>query len=81
MSIVANKFPGVRAALCHDLQTAKISRQHNDANILVLGGRVLNDTTALEMVDVWLGTEFAGERHARRVHKISEIEKKTMKRA
>ena len=81
MSIVANKFPGVRAALCHDSQTAKISRQHNDANILVLGGRVLEDKTALEMVSVWLETEFEGGRHARRVQKISEIEKKTMKRA
>jgi len=80
MSIVANKFSGVRAALCHDLPTAKISRQHNDANILVLGGRVLEDKTALEMVAAWLETEFEGGRHARRVQKISEIEKKTMKR-
>jgi ribose 5-phosphate isomerase B len=80
MSIVANKFSGARAALCHDIQTARTSRQHNDANILVLGGRVLEDKTALEMVGVWLETPFEGGRHARRVPKISEIEKKTMKR-
>ncbi len=64
-----------------DPQAAKISRQHNDSNILVLSGRVLEDKTALEMVRVWLETEFEGGRHARRVRKISEIEKKTMKRA
>src|SRR5262249_25467010 len=79
MSIVANKFQGARAALCHDVLTARTSRQHNDANILVLGGRVLNDKVALEMVGVWLETPFEGGRHARRVEKISEIEKKTMK--
>ena len=80
MSIVANKFSGVRAALCHDLQTATTSRQHNDANILVLGGRLLDEKTAREMVSAWLETPFEGGRHARRVQKISEIEKKTMKR-
>ena len=80
MSIVANKFSGVRAALCHDVRTAKTSRQHNDANILVLGGRVLEDKTALEMVSAWLETRFEGGRHARRVRKISELEKRTMKR-
>ncbi|MCC6543930.1 MAG: ribose 5-phosphate isomerase B [Nitrospirae bacterium] len=75
MSIVANKFPGVRAALCHDLFTARMSRLHNDANILVLGGRVLDMEVALLMVGAWLTTDFEGGRHQRRLDKISEIEK------
>lgn len=79
MSIVANKFPGVRAALCHDPLTAEVSRLHNDANILVLGERVLKEETALEIVRVWLTTGFEGGRHARRVAKIAEIEKKSAK--
>jgi ribose 5-phosphate isomerase B len=79
MSIVANKFPGVRAALCFDPFTAKVSRLHNDANILVLGQRVLEDKTALEIVRLWLETGFDGGRHARRLAKIEEIEKKTVR--
>lgn len=75
MSIVANKFPDVRAALCYDMFTARMSRLHNDANILVLGGRVLDKEIALMMVDVWLRTGFEGGRHQRRLDKISEIEK------
>jgi len=75
MSIVANKFPDVRAALCYDMFTARMSRLHNDANILVLGGRVLDKEVALMMVDVWLRTGFEGGRHQRRLDKISEIEK------
>jgi ribose 5-phosphate isomerase B len=75
MSIVANKFPGVRAALCHDRRTAEISRQHNDANILVMGARVLDPGLALQMVEAWLATPFEGGRHQRRVDKIGEIEK------
>jgi len=75
MSIVANKFPGVRAALCHDLYTARMSRLHNDANILVLGGRVLDMEVALLMVAAWLTTDFEGGRHQQRLDKISEIEK------
>ncbi|HLG22843.1 MAG TPA: ribose 5-phosphate isomerase B [Candidatus Manganitrophaceae bacterium] len=75
MSIVANKFPGVRAALCHDRMTAEASRRHNDANILVLGGRVLDEETALQIVDVWFKTDFEGKRHQRRIDKIREIEK------
>lgn len=78
MSIVANKFPGVRAALCYDTQTAKLSRQHNDSNILVMGGRLLKEAQALEIVKTWLNTEFEGGRHARRIQKIYEIEKKNM---
>ncbi|HSG06422.1 MAG TPA: ribose 5-phosphate isomerase B [Nitrospiria bacterium] len=76
MSIVANKFPGVRAALCFDLYSAKVSRLHNDANILVLGGRVLDEKTAIEIVRLWLTTEFEGGRHSRRIEKIKEIEEK-----
>jgi ribose 5-phosphate isomerase B len=76
MSIVANKFPQVRAALCYDSFTAKISRLHNDANILVLGERVLEDKKALEMVNLWLSTGFDGGRHERRLKKIEEIEKR-----
>ncbi|BAT71334.1 ribose 5-phosphate isomerase B [Thermosulfidibacter takaii ABI70S6] len=75
MSIVANRFPGIRAALCHDVYTARMSRQHNDANILVLGGRVLTPEVAEEIVKVWLSEEFEGGRHERRLGKLQEIEK------
>ncbi len=76
MSIVANKFPGVRAALCHDEYTAKMSRLHNDSNILVLGGRVLEKELAQRIVRVWLDTPFEGGRHLRRLEKIIELEKR-----
>jgi ribose 5-phosphate isomerase B len=76
MSIVANKYPGVRAALCHDSYTARMSRLHNDANILVLGGRVIGTEVAIELLKQWLATQFEGGRHQRRLDKISEIEKK-----
>lgn len=75
MSIVANKFTGVRAALCHNLETAKASRRHNDANILVLGGRVLTEAVALSIVETWMNTPFDGGRHQDRVDKIHAIEK------
>lgn len=81
MSIVANKLPRVRAALCHDHVTAQISRQHNDANILVLGGRLLDPNVAQEMVETWLDTPFEGGRHQRRVDKILAIEQATSKRS
>ena len=70
MSIAANKFYGVRAALCHNTYTARMSRAHNDANILVLGERVTGVGVAEEIINVWLETEFEGGRHARRVEKI-----------
>lgn len=70
MSIAANKFYGVRAALCHNTFTARMSRAHNDANILVLGERVTGTGVAEEIVNVWLETPFEGGRHARRVEKI-----------
>lgn len=77
MSIVANKYPGVRAALCHDSFTARVSREHNDANVLVLGGRVLDYENALDMVKVWFSTEFEGGRHNGRLQKIRNLEKAT----
>ncbi len=74
MSIVANRFAGVRAAVAHDLYTARISREHNDANILALGGRLLGKGLAREILKVWLETKFEGGRHQRRVDKIRTIE-------
>jgi ribose 5-phosphate isomerase B len=76
MSMVANKFPNVRAALCNDLFSAKMSRLHNDANILVMGGRVIGKDLAAEIVKVWLSTPFEGQRHLRRLIKIKDIEEK-----
>ena len=71
MSIVANRYKGVRAALCWDMVTAKLSRQHNDANILCLGQRVTEESLALKIVDLWLKTEFEGGRHQIRVNMLS----------
>jgi len=79
MSIVVNKFPGVRGAVCHNLFTARVSRQHNNANILLLGGRVLDKKTALKIVRVWLDTEPEAGRHRRRVKKIQKIERMILK--
>jgi ribose 5-phosphate isomerase B len=70
MSIVANRYPKVRAALCHDHFTAQMSREHNDANILVMGERVIGKGVALEIVKTWLETGFAGGRHQLRLNKI-----------
>ena len=78
MSIVANKFPGVRAALANDLYSARCSREHNDANILVIGGRLVGRDLAREIVKVWLATPFAGGRHQRRIDKINALEKRRM---
>lgn len=76
ISIAANKVPGVRAALCTDSYMAKMSREHNDANVLALGARVIGSGLATDIVDTWLKTEFAGGKHKRRIDKISAIEKK-----
>jgi ribose 5-phosphate isomerase B len=76
MSIVANRFPGVRAALCHGLYTARISREHNDANLLILGGRLIGKGLAREILKVWLETGFQGGRHQRRLEKIRALEEK-----
>jgi ribose 5-phosphate isomerase B len=74
MSMVANKFPNVRAALCNDLFSARMSRLHNDANVLVLGGRIIGTDLAAEIVRTWLETPFEGDRHMRRLQKIKKIE-------
>ncbi len=76
MSIAANKIPGVRAALCQDVFCAEMARRHNNANILCLGGRVLEPDTAIEMVRTFLITKFDGGRHAVRLEKIRSIETK-----
>ena len=70
MSMVANRFPHVRAALCSDLFSARLSRVHNDANILVLGGRIVGDMLAFELVQTWLDTPFEGGRHLERIQSI-----------
>ncbi len=75
-SIAANKVPGVRAALCYDRAGARNSREHNDANVLTLGARMIAAEAAREILAVWLGTPFAGGRHQRRVDKIRAIETK-----
>jgi len=77
MSIVANKFPRVRAALVTDPYMAQMAREHNNANILVLGGRVVDAQKAIAMVSAWLDAKFEGDRHQRRLDKIREIEKRT----
>jgi ribose 5-phosphate isomerase B len=74
MSITANKFPRVRAALVHDLEGARTSREHNDANILVLGGVKVDKELARQILETWLETPFAGGRHQRRLDKIAAIE-------
>lgn len=79
MSIVANKFPGIRAALANDLYSARLSREHNDANILIVGGRIIGKELAREIVKVWLETPFAGGRHKRRLEKIEALEKEKFK--
>lgn len=79
MSIIANKFPGVRAALATDVFTAQMAKEHNNANILVLGGRVLQEDQARSMVAIWLDASFDGGRHQMRLDKISLIEKELNK--
>ncbi len=74
-SIAANKVPGVRAALCHESFTARMSREHNDANVLCLGARVIGRELAAEIVRVFLASDFAGGRHARRVEKIVALDR------
>lgn len=75
-SIVANRFPGVRAALCYNIKCARLSREHNDANIIVFGAGFMNKETARKVLSVWLETEFQGGRHLRRINKIEKIEKR-----
>jgi ribose 5-phosphate isomerase B len=75
-SVVANKVPGIRAALCYDQATAVNSREHNDANVLTLGAGMIGASLARGIVRAWLASRFAGGRHARRVNKITEIERR-----
>lgn len=74
MSIVANKFPGVRAALVTDEFMARMAKEHNNANVLVLGGRVIEAMTACRLVSIWLDAVFEGGRHQRRLDKIAQVE-------
>lgn len=74
MSIVANKVPGIRAALCHTVQYAQLSRRHNNANVLVLAGRFISKYLAKDIITAWLQTDFEGNRHQKRLNKITEFE-------
>ena len=75
VSISANKIDGVRCALLHDLMTAKLTREHNDTNVMALGAGVVGEMLALQLVDTWLGTEFShNERHQRRIDKVMALE-------
>ncbi len=76
IGIAANKVPGIRAALCHDTFSARAAREHNDTNVLCLGERVIGPGLAMDIIDIWLKTDFAGGRHSKRVDKITQIEKK-----
>ncbi len=80
VSIVANRFPGVRAALCYNVAAAKLSREHNDSNVLVLGSRLVEPALAKKIAGVWLNTEFSGGRHKRRLNLIKKIEKELKKK-
>ncbi len=80
MSIAANKVPGIRAALAHDSMTARLAREHNDANVLTIGGRVVNDAQAIEIVQDFLNAKFAGGRHQRRIDEIAELDKERAQR-
>jgi ribose 5-phosphate isomerase B len=73
MSIAANRFPGIRAALCQELYTARMSRLHNDANLLAMGGRIVGPGLAQEIVKVWLTTPFEGGRHQQRLNLIETL--------
>ena len=75
-AIVANKASGVRCGVCWDLWSAEMTKKHNNANVIALGGRVVDTNLAISIVDIWLGTEFEGGRHLTRVNKIAELEAK-----
>ncbi len=79
MSIVVNRFPGVRGALCNDVYSARMSREHNDSNILILGGRVVGKGVARDMVKTWITAKFEGGRHQKRLNKIKELEERIKK--
>jgi len=77
--MVANKVPGIRAAMCYDTATARNSREHNDANVLTLGGRLISKETARQIVKIFLETECTEERHQRRVQKIMNVERRFLR--
>ena len=77
--ITANKFPGIRAATCYNEFTAKSAREHNNANIIVLGAKTLGEETIKSIIDTWLKTDFAGGRHQKRLNKITDVEKYFLK--
>jgi ribose 5-phosphate isomerase B len=79
-SIVANRLSGVRAALCYNVKQARLSREHNDSNVLVLGSAFVNEKSAKRILNVWLKTKFQGGRHLRRLNKIKAIEKRIRSR-
>ncbi len=74
ISIAANKVPGIRAGVCHNEWTAEMTKAHNDANVLCFGARVVDQDTAFAMVDKWLGTEFMGDKHLRRINEIEDLD-------
>jgi ribose 5-phosphate isomerase B len=78
-SITANKVPGIRAALCHDVTSANNSREHNNANVLTLGARIIGEVVAEQIVRTWMTTPFEGGRHQSRINKITQVEKKYLK--
>ena len=79
MSIIANKYPGVRAALVHDEFTAQMAKEHNNANILILGGRILSVAEGVRLVETWLDSQFEGGRHQSRLDKITVAEQRLQK--
>ena len=79
-AMVANKVPGVRASLCYDVSSASNAREHNDANVLTLGGQLIGPNLARQIVKTWLSTDFGGGRHARRVEKIAAVEGRYLKK-
>lgn len=78
-SIIANRLPGVRAALCYNVKAARLSREHNDSNILILGSTFVNEGLAKRILNVWLNTKFLGGRHSRRLNQIKKIERQLIK--
>lgn len=74
ISIAANKVPGIRAGVCHSVWTAEMTKAHNDANVLCMGARVVDQETAFAMVDKWLETEFMGDKHLRRINEIEDLD-------
>jgi len=76
MAMAANKIPRIRAAVCNDLYSARYSREHNDANILALGAWIIGCELAKDIINIWLNTQFLGDRHAHRIKKITNIEKR-----